>query len=139
MDSEKKSYEISFLVRNENDVQAVLSHLSRIGAEILNEGNASEIKLAYPIKKTHSACFGWICFDVVPEKIAELNSALMLDEKIIRHLVITPPITKTEKKRSGKSSPARTEAATDSAQTAGSNSGELSNEELEKKLEEILN
>ncbi len=139
MDSEKKSYEISFLVRNESDVQAILSHLSRIGAEILNEGNVSEVRLAYPINKLHSANFGWICFDVVPEKIAELNSALRLDEKIMRHLVITPPITKTEKKRPAKPSPAKTETASDSVQTSSSNSGEISNEELEKKLEEILN
>ncbi len=136
MDSEKKSYEISFLVRNENDVEAVLNRLSRIGAEILNEGNVSEIKLAYPIKKASSAYFGWIYFDVVPEKIAELNSALKLDEKIMRHLVITPPITKTEKKRPAKPSPAKSE--TIAATASGSTSSELSNEELEKKLEEIL-
>ncbi|MCL5016110.1 MAG: 30S ribosomal protein S6 [Patescibacteria group bacterium] len=137
MDSDRKSYEISFLVRSENDVEAVLKRLSNIGAEIVSEGNIAEVKLAYPINKLNSAYFGWICFDVAPEKITELNSALRLDEKVMRHLVLTPPITKTEKKRPMKSSLARTEAA---GQAPASNApSELSNEELEKKLEEILN
>ncbi|MCL5007041.1 MAG: 30S ribosomal protein S6 [Patescibacteria group bacterium] len=136
MDSEKKSYEISFLLGNENDVEAVLKHLSQIGAEILNEGKISEVSLAYPIKKLASASFGWIYFSALPEKIGELNSALKMDGKIIRYLIITPPIVKTEKKRPAKAS--EKEESSAPAAPVATAENELSNEELEKKLEEIL-
>lgn len=136
MESEKKNYEISFLLKEENDVEAVLKHLSQIGAEILNEGRISETKLAYPIKKLNSAYFGWLHFAAQPDEAVKLNAALKLEGRVLRYLIITPPITKTEKKKSPR--PAERSGEQSASPAAESAASELSNEELEKKLEEIL-
>ncbi len=136
MESEKKNYEISFLLKEENDVEAVLKHLSQIGAEILNEGKISELKLAYPIKKLNSAYFGWLHFAAQPDGVVKLNSALKLEGRVVRYLIITPPITKTEKKKAPRSTEKNEEQPASPA--AESATSEISNEELEKKLEEIL-
>lgn len=94
----KKEYEISYLVREEGDRQELVKLLNSYKAEILNEGKISKITLAYPIKKEKSAYFGFFVFAVEPEMIKEVKEKLKLNNKVLRSLIITPPIEQREKR-----------------------------------------
>ena len=126
-----RSYEISYLLGAEEDVEVIVNLLSEFGAEIVNEGTINEIRLAYPIKKKTYAHFGYLRFDLEPSEVKKLHDSLELNDKVIRFLIITPPFVKaqpTNKRRMQELKPRRQEAAPKS---------ELSNVDLEEKLEEI--
>ncbi len=128
-----KSYEVSFLVRNEEDAAAVVKKLSDHGAEIFNEGSLSQLRLAYPIEKEESAYFGYMHFKATPDAVKGLSGSLKLESKIIRFLIITPPLEKTFARRPDFRRPAeRSEAPTLESKTEP-----LSNAQLEERLEEI--
>jgi len=101
MEEEKdiKPYEISFLLKNEEDAALVVKKLSDHGAEIIGEGAVSYIRLTYPIKKEESAYFGYVHFKAAPEAIKSVSDSLKLETKILRFLVFTPPLEKTIPRR----------------------------------------
>jgi len=86
MEEEKdiKPYEISFLLKNEEDAALVVKKLSDHGAEIIGEGAVSYIRLTYPIKKEESAYFGYVHFKAAPEAIKSVSDSLKLEPKILR-------------------------------------------------------
>jgi small subunit ribosomal protein S6 len=136
MEEEKviKPYEISFLLRNEEDVAVVVKKLSELGAVIIKEGAVNYIRLAYPIKKEESAYFGYIHFSAEPEVVKRINGALKLESKVLRFLIVTPPVGKMIQRRQD----FRREVARDiETPVATSKVEPLSNAELEEKLEEI--
>lgn len=124
----RRAYEISYLLKVEEDVGAVVNLLSQLGAEIINEGTVAEIRLAYPIKKEIRAYFGYLHFNLDAEFITKLRDKLQLESKILRFLVVTPPFVKTKTYR---------ENSTDRSKPAMEQRAELSNVALEEKLEEI--
>ncbi len=132
--NDKKSYEIAFLVRNEEDAQQVIKLLKSAGAEIESEGAISKLNLAYPIKKEHSAHFGYFHFSLETEKVKQLEDSIRMNPLILRSLIVTPPFVKNKTRsflpprRRPVSFPQATERKTPS----------LSNEALEKQLKEIL-
>ena len=140
MENTKKSYEISFLLRDEGGISVLVKHLSRFEAEITDEGEVKEIKLSYPINKLQSAYSGCIHFDMLPASVAELTATLKLESVIIRFLVVTPPFAKSRSQR-GAATPLGPERQSASAKVkpAIEPEAEISNDALEAKLEEILN
>jgi ribosomal protein S6 len=139
--NKKRSYEISFLLRSEEDVQTVVRHLSDRGAEIVSEGSVDKIRLAYTIEKENEAFFSYLHFTMDPAENATLNNALTLDKAIIRFLIVTPPFVKSTKRRlerrGGKDEKAEepTVASTEATEVRG----DISNESLEKTLKEMEN
>ena len=136
---EGKSYEIGYLVKDEEGTSALVSHLKRYEAEILFEGETKGIKLAYLVQHLLSAYFGYIHFKVDPGVIGDLNNALKLNSQIIRFLIITPPFTKERSQRLGTES-VRPEKRAIKPNVEFSEKPEVavSNDLLEEKLEEIL-
>jgi ribosomal protein S6 len=136
MDGEKatKSYEISFLLKSEEDAALVVKELSDHGAEVISEGSLDHIRLAYTIKKENSAYFGYIHFKASPEEIEGITETLKLEPRVVRFLIITPPLERIVVRRTDFSRPA--ERAPEAA--AVPKTEPLSNAELEEKLEEIL-
>lgn len=124
----KRAYEISYLLKAEEDVGVIVRLLSDLGAEIINEGTISEIKLSYPIKKETRACFGYIHFNLDTELVEKLKNMLQLNDKVIRFIIVTPPFVKVERRR---------EMQVEKAKPATFERVELSNDALEEKLEEI--
>jgi len=94
----KKEYEIGYLAKEEEGKKETEQLLNSYKADILNEGKISKITLAYPIKKEKSAYFGFMWFAVEPEMIKEIKEKLKLNNKILRSLIITPPIQPRDKK-----------------------------------------
>ncbi len=152
MSEEKKQYEISYLARTEADKDAVLKVLGGAGAENLEEGRLSEIKLAYPVKKQTSAYFGSTVFEAATEAIAKINDSLKFTEGILRFLIVTPPAKKSHprfggKERTPEEAPMAEEAKTEEAPAEKEESAEpeikeakteIDDAALDEKLEEIL-
>jgi len=134
MEKEVKAYEISFLVREEEDVQVVIKHLSAISADIVNEGPITRIRLAYPIEKENEAYFGFIHFTADPALCSRLTNELEIDPKVIRSLIVTPPFERqAARRRDGRDG--RRERRDEKEPLVTQN--EVSNAMLEEKLEEI--
>ncbi|MBI4086035.1 MAG: 30S ribosomal protein S6 [Candidatus Liptonbacteria bacterium] len=132
--NDRKSYEIAFLVRSEEDAQQVIKLLKAAGAEVALEGAISKLNLAYPIKKEHSAHFGYFHFLLETEKVKQLEDSVRINSLILRSLIITPPFVKN-KARSFLPSRRRPPVF---SQPAERKTQSLSNEALEKQLKEIL-
>ncbi len=124
----RRAYEISYLLKVEEDVGVVVNLLSQLGAEIINEGTIGEIRLAYPIKKETKAYFGYLHFNLDAELITKLRDELYLESKVLRFLIVTPPFVKTQTRR---------ESLMDRPKPAVEQRVELSNDALEEILEEI--
>ncbi len=127
MPSDFKSYEISFLLKHPEGEKAVIDLIDQHKGRVFQKGSLSEIKLAYPIKKHASAYFGYIQFELRPDQIEKISQSLKLNPLVLRHLTITPPLIKKERKAESKEyvKPVAPPQV-------------LTNEALEEKLEEIL-
>ncbi len=102
---EKKTriYEIGYLLfptLSEEEMPALYARLKDLvvdfGAEIISDEMPKMMPLAYTISKViqnirskfDSAYFGWIKFEVDPEKMGELKKKLNLEQNILRSLII---------------------------------------------------
>ncbi len=136
---EKKNYELSFLLKNSEGADAVLSVLSQYGAEVFHKGNLTETRLAYPIRKQSQALFGFVHFRALPDTVEKITQSLKLNPVVLRTLLVTPPLLKEDR-------PARQISKTGKSESGVLESPEkivvkgnvLTNEALEEKLEEIL-
>lgn len=131
---DKKSYEVSYLVKDESDASEITRILKQHEAEIIEEVSPKRITLAYKINKEAAAFFGYIVFSAGPENIPELNKNLETSKTIVRFLLITPPFTKQDITASTRPRRPTVEKSTSTRAT----NLPLSNEALEKKIEEIL-
>ncbi len=136
----QKTYEISFLAKDENGAASLAGHLTRLGAHIVSEGEFSKIQLAYPIEKQSTAYSSCVHIDINPEEVVNIRDALKLDDNILRFLIITPPFYPEKQERisgevkTNKPSYSYSQRPTTKRQPDAS----LSNDLLEEKLEEIL-
>ena len=89
MIEEKKQYSISYLAKTEADKVIVLNSLNEVGALNPVEGRATELKLAYPIKKQTSALFGSITFEASPDTISKIDERLKFVDGILRFLIVS--------------------------------------------------
>jgi len=96
------------------------------------------------IKKQNLAHFSFIQFSAYPEIVEKISASLKLSPAVLRMLIITPPIMRSDKvargsgearsfRGSGKSA-----VSAEPAPPAVHKGGVLTNEALEEKLEEIL-
>jgi len=130
-----KIYEVSALFVPELEatelsqtVDSLKTKLQGLEATIISEGNPVHIKLAYTVEKhinnkirrADFANFYWVKFEVLPEKIKDIEAffKLELNEKSLRHLIV-----KTVKENT---------VLTELTET---NKADLKNEEL---IEEVL-
>ncbi len=146
-DIQKREYEIGYLAKEEDNRQEIMKLLSSYQAIILNEGKAVKINLSYPIKKEKSAHFGFVWFSLEPELIKELTEKLKLNGKILRFLIITPPVQLRDRKIAARSREiikppkVKKQPALEGEQARPQKEetpAVIDNELLEKKLEEIL-
>lgn len=126
MEEGKKSYEISFLLTGPEVEKELAGVLSQQGAEMIYQKPPTETRLAYPIKKNLSAQFGFYHFKLSPENVTKVKEALALNEKVLRFLIINPPV---------KLAPSGVQRYEKKPAAAAPM---LSNAVLEEKLEEIL-
>ncbi len=79
------------------EVESLRSAISELEGNLLSEGEAVLIELAYTMiigeggknTKYDKAYFGWIKFDLMPDKLAHLQDEVIAENKnILRHLLI---------------------------------------------------
>jgi len=134
----KKQYEVSFLLRQEYDIEILMTALKNIGAEIISEGKILEIRLTYPIKKIKAAHFGFLIFSASASCLKELRDFLMMNENILRFLIIVSPARKDQLAKKEISRPLTSPSWEKEENEEIKIDKQVSNEELNKKLEEIL-
>lgn len=146
MNEENKIYEISFLAKTENGRSEVEQALNKYQAPIIDNGQVSRIKLAYPINKESFAYFGYIIFSGNPENIKKIGDEFKNNPQILRFLIISSPVFR-KKTTEAETVPQITpfhrkeldiKPASPQPIKRIQQVEELSNEALEKKLEEIL-
>lgn len=137
--SEKKDYEISFVIKNQSEGNSISELLSQLEASVIYRSPVSEIYLAYPVKKSKQGYFGYMHFSAFPEAVSKLGAALNLNSLVLRFLIISPPVGIAEK-FSGQKPEGKISSRVKSTEAASAvpKSGMLTNEALEEKLEEIL-
>lgn len=148
MDTDKKHYEIGFLLKAEDKKADLAKMLKAQGAEITEESPVSGIKLAYPIEKENFAYFGFVRFLAEPSALKELDYEAKNNPDILRHIIVVYPAEKIIKARrerrpfSGEERPSREPQAPKASPSPAPRKPRkiesLTNEDLEKKLEEIL-
>lgn len=126
---EKKQYELAILLDNETNESVVADFLAKNQAEVYQKDNVRTINLAYPIKKHTSASLVVYYFYSLPGNVEKIGSELRLHPNVLRSLLVTPPIQKSQKPSQDNHppidiKPPRTES--------------VSNEMLEETLEKIL-
>jgi len=152
MNEENKNYEIGFLAKDESDREGLVKILKENQFSIINDGQISRIKLAFPIKKEDFAYFGFFHFSGDPANIKNLSATIKTESKILRFTIVPQPIFREREGRyseGGHSDQSKSFSEQSKAQATHFpfsspapkktvRSEALSNEALEKKLEEIL-
>jgi ribosomal protein S6 len=129
----KKEYELTFWLKDENDLAKIKSLMDDLGLEITYAPELRHTQFAYPIKKEASGFFGFFHFMGNVENIASFNHELKVGGACLRFLISKNPIKKSEVREIRRQV---TERKIEKAEPKPSDM--VTNEELEKKLEEIL-
>jgi ribosomal protein S6 len=145
-ETNKKKYEISFLLKGEESLADIFAVLERYGAEIeKKESILKKIPLAYKVKKFSEAFFGFFIFSVAPSEVLSITKELNLKEGILRFLIVLP-FAKIENRERSEKAPEEKRIKPEASPLKENKESEiisekvssLTNEALEKKLEEIL-
>lgn len=84
-----KKYEITFITGEDLKEKAVKDTIEKFGGKILKTDSLGEKQFAYKIEKQNKGFYTTAIFEMEPEKVAELNKSLTLDEEIIRFLLVS--------------------------------------------------
>jgi small subunit ribosomal protein S6 len=84
-----KSYELTVLVRNEKEVDAVKAIITEFSGKVGKEEKWGKRDLAFPIAKEKSAFFFTYQLELDPKSISEMKKKMNYDEKIVRYLLIS--------------------------------------------------
>ncbi|KKS16469.1 MAG: 30S ribosomal protein S6 [Parcubacteria group bacterium GW2011_GWB1_41_6] len=119
--------------------EKIKSIIAKNQALILGEAKPKRQRLAYPVKKSEEAHFGWVRFSAAPEYLKQIKSELSKNNLMIRLLVKifknVPPESKIIKPRPQKTTLlAKKPAVSEEAIKPET----IKSEEIDKKLEEIL-
>lgn len=129
--SGEREYEVAALFVNELDEPVFGGDIT-----IIQKDGPQLVALAYPIKKHRSAFLRVYLLQCARVAAQALAHALNHDQKIIRHLLITPPIV-TRRKDKRAEGELKEESAT-MARATPAHPTAVSNEVLEEALEKIL-
>ncbi len=137
-------YELAYTLRVGESDSALKAVLSKFGATIVKDQPASQIQLAYPIKKQTTALFGFLHFTLqTPEGVQQISDALQLTDNVLRFIIVKMPSTRKARqsvaRRERRDAPlsAPVKKSPGVVVSADRLSG-LSNEKLSQTLEEIL-
>ena len=88
-------YEIMFIVKadvseedEKNTVKAFEKVLTDMGAKIINSKDLGQRKLAYEIKKQVRGYYHLLNVECDSKAVKEFDRKALIDEKILRHLII---------------------------------------------------
>jgi small subunit ribosomal protein S6 len=93
-----RDYEVLYIVRADLDDEKVQDIVKRVGTLVEKSGGTLERthlwgkrKLAYEVKHQKEGSYVLQDFQIGPERIPELESALKITEEVLRHLIVRKP------------------------------------------------
>jgi small subunit ribosomal protein S6 len=93
-----RDYEILYIVRADLDDEKVQDIVKRVSTLIEKSDGTLERtnlwgkrKLAYDVKHQKEGAYVLQDFQIAPERIPELESALKITEEVLRHLIVRKP------------------------------------------------
>jgi len=93
-DKNKRIYELAYFLSSSIKEDDILNHVKKLREELAKhdcEVTKEELpqlkKLAYDIKKESEGYFGYMHFTGAPSSIKEINTAFILFEDLLRHLI----------------------------------------------------
>jgi small subunit ribosomal protein S6 len=93
-----RDYEILYIVRADLDDDKVQDVVKRVNTLIEKSGGATEQtslwgkrKLAYEVKHQKEGSYVLQDFQIGPDRVPELESALKITEEVLRHLIVRKP------------------------------------------------
>src|SRR5580700_1940714 len=93
-----RDYEVLYIVRADLDDEKVQDAVKRVNTLIERSGGTVERtnlwgkrKLAYEVKHQKEGSYVLQDFQIGPERIPELESALKITEEVLRHLIVRKP------------------------------------------------
>ena len=93
-----RDYEILYIVRPDLEDDKVQEVVKRVNSLISRSGGSSEQtslwgkrKLAYEVKHQKEGSYVLQDFNLDPERVPELESALKITEDVLRHLIVRKP------------------------------------------------
>src|SRR6202140_2698147 len=93
-----RDYEVLYIVRADLDDEKAQDIVKRVGTLIEKAGGTLERtnlwgkrKLAYEVKHQKEGSYVLQDFQIAPERIPELESALKITEEVLRHLIVRKP------------------------------------------------
>ena len=84
-----KTYEITFITKEEPKESSVKATLETFGGRILNISSLGQKTFVYPISKEKAGFYTTYLFEMEAEKIQDFNRKLSQDDEILRHLIIS--------------------------------------------------
>ncbi|MGB9743387.1 MAG: 30S ribosomal protein S6 [Minisyncoccales bacterium] len=133
-----KNYELTYLISNElteeeaqNLQNKIVSYIQEEGGILINQRTPIKKTLAYPVKKKSQAYLAVISYQLLPEKLSNLEKKIKTEFHLLRYLIVVlPTILPSTKPKPKLIKPVIKPSPTKQAKV------EL--KEIEKKLDEIL-
>jgi len=137
-----KTYELTYIITPEAGLEGAEAKAKEFEALaqkeegiIIKHSNPVARTLPYPIKKHASGFFGVLEFQLEPEKLEEIKTALSKDGKISRFMVTIKEVSKVRKERKGR---IKTPAIETHIEKPAEPSPKVELKDIEQKLEELL-
>jgi small subunit ribosomal protein S6 len=93
-----RDYEVLYIVRPDLDDEKVQDAVKRVNTLIERSGGTTERtnlwgkrKLAYEVKHQKEGAYVLQDFQLNPDRVPELESALKITEEVLRHLIVRKP------------------------------------------------
>ena len=93
-----RDYEVLYIVRADLDDEKVQDAVKRVNTVIERSGGAigrtspwGKRKLAYEVKHQKEGAYVLQDFQLAPERVPELESALKITDEVLRHLIVRKP------------------------------------------------
>jgi small subunit ribosomal protein S6 len=93
-----RDYEVLYIVRPDLDDDKVQDVVKRVNTLIQRSGGAADQtslwgkrKLAYEVKHQKEGSYVLQDFQIEPNRVPELESALKITEEVLRHLIVRKP------------------------------------------------
>lgn len=93
-----RDYEVLYIVRADIDDEKVQDAVKRVNTLIERSGGTAERtnlwgkrKLAYEVKHQKEGSYVLQDFQLDPDRVPELESALKITEEVLRHLIVRKP------------------------------------------------
>ena len=88
------TYEITFIAKEDSKEPVVKKAVEVLAGRVLSEVKLGQKNFVYPIKKEKSGFYTSLVFEIDPEKVQDLNRKLLLEEEILRFLIVSINVNK---------------------------------------------